>query len=471
MPSLSDDGLLLSIAGFLTARQADAKAIKESLKLLCDAFSFDCGLVYGIDQQRCFQLKECCTLRDVPLRELFALEDIEPECRARLVEGTVSFMAADDGNAPHEAALLRLFSAASLAVCAIGEERTGLIGLLVLAGAGAGKPLSGSDRDTLALLLPLLGNYAGIRIYQDNLSFTRGFLENLLDNTGIDIYINDFHTHEILYVNKSMAAPYGGVSEFLGKTCWKVLFPGQTGPCDFCPQKEIVDEQGNPTKVYVWNYQRPFDGSWFRVFSAAFRWMDGRLAHLVSSADITENKRNEARIEYLANYDQLTGLPNRRMLVNECRRRIEHTTKDEKGYVLFFDIDGFKAVNDTFGHDAGDEFLVRIGEFFSGIPMVKGAVYRNGGDEFVAIVGGGDITKDNISSLAGFILERFNKPWIVKNQPVFCGISVGVACYPEDGITAEALLQKADQAMYHVKKSGGGGLCFGRQLGEEHAAH
>ena len=80
-------------------------------------------------------------------------------------------------------------------------------------------------------------------------------------------------------------------------------------------------------------------------------------------------------------------------------------------------------------------------------------------------------TKDNISSLAGFILERFNKPWAVKNQPVFCGISVGVACYPEDGITAEALLQKADQAMYHVKKSGGGGLCFGHQLGEEHAAH
>ena len=103
--------------------------------------------------------------------------------------------------------------------------------------------------------------------------------------------------------------------------------------------------------------------------------------------------------------------------------------------------------------------------------MVKGAVYRNGGDEFVAIVGGGDITKDNISSLAGFILERFNKPWTVKNQPVFCGISVGVACYPEDGITAEALLQKADQAMYHVKKSGGGGLCFGHQLGEGHAAH
>ena len=78
--------------------------------------------------------------------------------------------------------------------------------------------------------------------------------------------------------------------------------------------------------------------------------------------------------------------------------------------MLFFRIStGSKVVNDTFGHDAGDEFLVRIGEFFSGIPMVKGAVYRNGGDEFVAIVGGGDITKDNISSLAGFILERFNK--------------------------------------------------------------
>lgn len=461
----SNDELILALSGILSARQADGEAIKESLKLLCGAFPFDYGLVYEMDQQCRFQLKEYCMPREIPLREAFALEDIGPGCRARLAGEAVSFIAGGDRDAPDEAAaLLRFFSASSLAVSAIGDGQSGLVGVLVFAGTGPEKAFSDADRGALAVLLPLLGNYAGMRMYRNKLSFTRSFLESLLDNTGIDIYINDFHTHEILYVNRSMAAPYGGVSEFLGKTCWKVLFPGQTGPCAFCPQKKIVDEQGNPAKVHMWNYQRPFDGSWFRVFSTAFRWMDGRLAHLVSSADITENKRNEALIEYMANYDQLTKLPNRRMLVGECERRINSATETEKGYVLFFDIDGFKAVNDSFGHDAGDEFLVKLGEFFSGIPMIKDAAYRNGGDEFVAIVGGEEITKENVRNLASFIIERFNKPWELKKGFISCGISVGVACYPEDGTTAEELLHKADLAMYQVKKSGGGGLCFGYQV-------
>lgn len=100
------------------------------------------------------------------------------------------------------------------------------------------------------------------------------------------------------------------------------------------------------------------------MFSAAFRWVDGRLAHVVSSADITDNKRNEALVEYLANYDSLTNLPNRRMLVKECERRIDKTQEGGEGYLLFFDIDGFKKINDTFGHEAGDEFLVQLGQFF-----------------------------------------------------------------------------------------------------------
>lgn len=466
MPNRSYDELVTALAGTLSARQADSEAIKESLKLLCDAFPFDCGLIYEMNPQCHFQLKECYMPCAMPLRETFVLEDIRQECYGGPAEGTVSFIAASDRNAPHEAAVLRFFSAVSLAVCAIGDRQCPL-GFLVFIGAAPEKPLSAADRDALSALLPLLGNYAGMRMYRNKLSATQGFLENLLDNTGIDIYINDFHTHEILYVNKSMAAPYGGVSQFMGKRCWEVLFPEKTGPCDFCPQEKLVDDEGNPTKVYSWNYQRPLDGSWFRVFSKAFRWVDGRLAHLVSSADITENKRNEALIEYMANYDQLTRLPNRRMLVSECERRIDRATENEKGYVLFFDIDGFKAVNDNFGHDAGDECLVKLGEFFAGVPMLKDAVYRNGGDEFVAVVGGEEMAKDNVRDLAGFILERFNKPWVLKEGPVSCGISIGVACYPEDGTTAEELLHKADLAMYQVKKSGGGGLCFGYQLEPE----
>lgn len=108
--------------------------------------------------------------------------------------------------------------------------------------------------------------------------------------------------------------------------------------------------------------------------------------------------------------------------------------------------------------------MIALGKFFSGIPLLKDSIYRNGGDEFVAIIGGESITKENIQNLTRFILARFRKPWILKAGSIHCNTSIGVACFPEDGCTAEELLRKADMSMYQVKKSGGGGVCFGYQL-------
>ncbi|MCD7874496.1 MAG: GGDEF domain-containing protein [Acidaminococcaceae bacterium] len=204
------------------------------------------------------------------------------------------------------------------------------------------RPLTAAEHRLLTTVLPMFGRYLGVRVYRNRLAFASNSLESILDNTGIDIYVNDFYNHDILYANKSMAAPYGGIAQFLGRKCWEVLFPGQNGPCSFCPQQKLIDENGEPTKIYSWDYQRPFDGSWFRVFSAAFRWVDGRLAHVVSSADITENKHNEALIEYLANYDALTELPNRRMLVQECERRLAQLEDGGKGYLLFLILTALK---------------------------------------------------------------------------------------------------------------------------------
>ena len=199
------------------------------------------------------------------------------------------------------------------------------------------------------------------------------------------------------------------------------------------------------------------------MFSAAFRWVDGRLAHVVSSADITDNKRNEELIQYLANFDSLTGLPNRRKLINDCDNMIGHMRDNAKAYLLFFDLDGFKAINDHYGHDSGDEFLVQLGEFFNGIPMLKNRMYRHGGDEFVALIDG-SVTKDNIRSLVNFIHERFKRTWSLEKGQISCNTSVGVACYPEDGITSEVLIRKADHAMYEIKKKGGAGIRFYEEI-------
>lgn len=456
--------LLSDIAVLLAGNQFDTEAVSKSLRLICDSFSFTYGAVYEADNSEHFNLMENVALNQAALCQRFSVKELTTEQCSYLTKKTVSYITRNEHNTLCETKLLNMFGATSLVIAPVTDESFCIYGLIVFFDTASEERCTEAAQETLSVMLPMLVRYIGVRMYRYMLSRSQASLENILDNTGIDIYVNDFYTHDILYVNRSMAEPYGGQGQFLGRKCWEVLFPGQNGPCDFCPEKYLIDDQGEPTRVYTWDYQRPFDGSWFRVFSAAFQWVDGRLAHVVSSADITDNKEKEALIQYMANYDSLTNLPNRRMLVNDCKKRIDLASDTEKGYLLFFDIDGFKNVNDNFGHDAGDELLIALGKFFSGIPLLKDSIYRNGGDEFVAIIGGESITKENIQNLTRFILARFRKPWILKAGSIHCNTSIGVACFPEDGRTAEELLRKADMSMYQVKKSGGGGVCFGYQL-------
>lgn len=457
------DNTIVGLAKILADTRVDTKTVSSALKLICEAFSFDCGAVYESTQTNTLHLAENHVSQGESL-----CKNILPDKAHLLQEGQLTdevfvYLKRENNCTPDQTELLELFSSSLLVLAAIADEASSLCGLLVF-GKKTADLLSEEDQEALAVLMPMLGRYVGRRMYLTKISCAQRTLENILDNTGVDIYVNDFYNHDILYVNESMAAPYGGKAQFANRKCWEILFPGQAGPCGFCPQKQLIDEEGNPTQVYSWDYQRPFDGSWFRVFSSAFHWVDGRLAHVVCSADITENKRNEELIQYLANYDSLTKLPNRRVLILECENRINQATETEQGYLLFFDIDGFKSINDNLGHDAGDEFLIKLGEFFSGIPMLKDGIYRNGGDEFVAIIGGEEVTKTNIRNLASFVHRRFDKPWVLKNGEVICNTSIGVACYPEDGTDAETLLYVADQAMYRAKKAGGGRICFGYEL-------
>lgn len=451
-----DFTLILELTDILKGSKVESESIAKSLQHICENANFDGGLVYELDHFERFNLYERYATFPTTFNESFdasnyldKLEDDEILCVNRN----------EDTNqlAVH---LFKSYGANLLVIAPVFDEADQLTGIVVLFDLEGEDCIPLKEMQVLRVLLSILISYVGLRMYHNKLIQTHNSLDSILDNTGIDIYVNDYNNHDILYVNKSMAEPYGGRENFMGSKCWKVLFPGQEGPCEFCPQKKLVDEQGNPSKVYTWDYQRGFDGEWFRVFSAAFPWVDGRLAHVVSSANITDNKRNEAIIEYLANYDQLTKLPNRRMLFNECERRIANILETEKGYVLFMDIDGFKAVNDALGHDAGDEFLTQLATFLSSIPQMKNSIFRNGGDEFVVLMDGKEISMDDIASLGKLIHGRFEKPWILKKGDVFCNASIGVACFPEDGKTVETLLQKADEAMYYVKKTGGGRLCF-----------
>jgi diguanylate cyclase (GGDEF)-like protein len=272
---------------------------------------------------------------------------------------------------------------------------------------------------------------------------------------GIDIYVTDYENDEVLYANKSMSVPFGGQENMIGKICWQVLYGarGQSEECDFCPKRRLLDESGKPTKAYSWEYQRQSKDMWFRAFSAAFRWVDGRLAHVVTNVDITENKRNENIIRQLADYDMLTKLPNRRRLLYDCDEGVKRmAVRKQTGYFIFFDLDNFKLVNDTMGHSAGDELLIKISEALQKSPITRDRVYRHGGDEFIILCE--NTKRDELDKLIDFILNLFCENWQIAANSTTTSASIGIACYPADGTTAEELLRKADIAMYTAKRRG-----------------
>lgn len=450
--------LFAKIIHSLSIHDATENVVGSILSEVCEHFKFGCGFVYEADYTNTFFLKERYASYDTAnLSQSFQLEkhlDVE-EIRVLLGKAAF-FQQIDPGDA--EKGKTRIFESNTIIlVPAIGREQKP-IGLVGMMDRRRNILLDEKAIESAKMVLNLIANNVKIRIYQQNLKYSRQALMGILDNTGIDIYVNDFYTHEILYVNKSMAAPYGGWKNMMGKKCWQAIYTDKTGQCEYCPQKKLIDEHGNPTKIYSWDYQRPFDGAWFRVLSAVFRWVDGRLAHVVSSVDITENKNNEALIAKMANYDALTNLPNRRKLFEDCRRAILAAEDGGEGFLLFFDLDNFKTLNDNMGHQAGDELLIEVGKMLQSHPLTCDRCYRYGGDEFILLYQ--NVDKGYIVEVCKYLLNRFEQPWQLRNASPTCKASIGVAEYPIQGKNPDDLLHSADLLMYKAKENGGGMACF-----------
>ncbi len=428
--------------------------LPEIFTELCNYLNFGCGFYYQVNYEKTFFLKEKTSLYiDDVLPEaldiflMLCKEDLDVLKRDKYIFYRSS---EPDANNLVGKKLAYLLSTKSLILVPIfndDEEISGLVGI----SDRRGNVRTDKEDFTLAhTIMNTICNYLKLQQVRERLDTTKNALQRVTDNMGVDIYVNDFYTHEILYANSSMAEPYGGVDELVGKTCWEALYDDKNEQCDYCPQKEIIDENGNPTRIYNWDYQRPFDGSWFKVINSAFQWIDGRLAHIVSSIDITENKNNEKIIQQMALYDHLTGLPNRYKLTEDLDEMIPALEYDNNGgFVIFFDLDGFKNINDTMGHHTGDQVLMRIAELLQGNEFINGKCYRYGGDEFVILCYGQNA--NFIKNILCFLKNVFTKLILVEGRPIKCGASIGISHYPTDDIKTSELIRKADQAMYMSK--------------------
>ena len=185
--------------------------------------------------------------------------------------------------------------------------------------------------------------------------------------------------------------------------------------------------------------------------------------------DISVEKEHEEIIHFQAYHDALTGLANRQLFMDRLEHSLTLARRDDSmTAVLFLDLDNFKRVNDTEGHKGGDELLIKMVERINHRLRDQDTLARIGGDEFVILV---ELvkSKNNIENLCEALLEAISKEFIINGRPQYVSSSIGIALYPQDGITPDSLLSNADMAMYDAKNNGKNAYRFYHRKLEAHA--
>ncbi len=185
--------------------------------------------------------------------------------------------------------------------------------------------------------------------------------------------------------------------------------------------------------------------------------INGRVWRL---RDITELTRSEQEAIFNSYHDPLTSLPNRNLFKDRLQHAIQHTKRQEKQLaILFLDLDGFKYVNDTLGHEAGDQLLVMSSKRLKSAIRYADSLSRHGGDEFIILLEDID-SVDNIIQISERIFQEFQQPFPVSGRDVYISTSIGISLFPNDGDNAEKLIRNADMAMYLAKRKGGNNYQF-----------
>ncbi|WP_026896279.1 sensor domain-containing protein [Clostridiisalibacter paucivorans] len=293
-----------------------------------------------------------------------------------------------------------------------------------------------------------------IKNIEDNLRKEKNFSESILNGANIIIIVWNMSKRIIRFNRFAEKVTGFSQEEALGKKLLDLIIPEDIMPYmrktfDKIKQgntaknheNKILCKNGN-TRDILWNNHILYnkDNMPFAVVSMG--------------TDITERKKSEKDICNLAYFDQLTKLPNRTSFENSLDKKIENAKLNDTNFALiYFDLDNFKYINDTFGHTVGDQLLKTVSQRLKSFIDNNIVLGRLGGDEFALLINhnsNNDIIIDNINS----ILKTFSFPFVINNKNIYMSASVGIAIYPKDGTDRQVLMRNADVAMYNSKNNG-----------------
>ncbi|UGA48702.1 EAL domain-containing protein [Bradyrhizobium quebecense] len=298
------------------------------------------------------------------------------------------------------------------------------------------------------------GGIVGLRVDITELKQREASFRLLFDGNPVPMILCALDGEKILAVNDAAIAHYGYVRAEFEKMTIKSLqafdaeLPWAAG--------RSSDEQAART----WKHVRA-DGTLIDLAIYSRQLMHGdQPAMLLALMDITERKRAEARLAFMAQHDSLTGLPNRNLLRQQMEDMLQHTRRStDKVAVLMLGLDNFKAVNDTLGHGIGDKLLRGVAKRLRSTLREEDALARLNSDEFT-IVQGGVMRPEDAVLLARRILDAIGEPYLLDGHSVVVGASIGIAMSPGDGEDSEKLLKSADMALSRAKSEFRGTFSF-----------
>ncbi len=283
----------------------------------------------------------------------------------------------------------------------------------------------------------------------------RNLMRTLVDALPDAIFVKDIHS-KFLLANEAVARGMGTTPEqLLGKDDFD-FFPEAMAQQFFTDEQRILETgEGLINREEIAMNKETGQERWLLTTKLPVKDALGNIIGLVGlGRDISERKRAEERIHFLATHDSLTQLPNRFMFAQLVELAIQSAQRHQRGLaILFIDLDGFKHINDTLGHDAGDLLLSEMAPRFKQSLRANDIVGRLGGDEFVILLPETN-QREAVAKIAEKILQAARDVIYIEGQACHVSASIGISLYPSDAKDEKNLMKQADSAMYRAKQQG-----------------